>query len=152
MTWQGNFMCRLTLFSLSLIAVICRAIIGKTSWSEKAKILFKSSYLPIDDDWRIVGDGVPDILFCGSEQKKHFVIRLFLSFGFIFNILQNRFSLQPLLICYLQKCSFKPAKILDCIFCEASFETASGRTIHLNMCKLKPSPVADSGCRELVKV
>ena len=67
----------------------------------------------IEDDWRIVGDGVPDILFCGSEQKKHFVIRLFLSFGFIFNILQNRFSLQPLLICYLQKYSFKPAKILD---------------------------------------
>ena len=87
-----------------------------------------------------------------ANRRMNFVIRLFLSFGFIFNILKNRFSLQPLLICYLQKCSFKPAKILDCIFCEASFETASGRTIHLNMCRLKPSPVANSGCRELVNV
>ena len=42
MTWQGNFICELMLFSLSLIAVICRPIFGKTSWSEKAKILSKS--------------------------------------------------------------------------------------------------------------
>ena len=90
--------------------------------------------------------------FSEAVNRRSILLRLLLSFGFIFNILQNRFSLQPLLICYLQKCSFKPAKILDCIFCEASFETASGRTIHLNMCKLKPSPVADSGCRELVNV
>ena len=56
LTWQGNFICKLKLFSLSLIAVICRAIIiGKTSWSEKAKILSKSSYLPIDDDVEYLG-------------------------------------------------------------------------------------------------
>lgn len=42
MTWQGNLICKLILFSLFLIAVICRAIFGKTSWSEKAKILSKS--------------------------------------------------------------------------------------------------------------
>ena len=42
LTWQGNFICRLTLFSLSLIAATCWAIIGKTSWSEKAMILSKS--------------------------------------------------------------------------------------------------------------
>ena len=49
-TWQGNFICKLILFSLSLIAVIFRAIFGKTSRSEKAKILSRSccSYLPID--------------------------------------------------------------------------------------------------------
>ena len=50
MTWQGNFICKLILFSLSLIAVICRAIFGKTGWSEKAEILSKCccSYLLID--------------------------------------------------------------------------------------------------------
>ena len=42
LTWQGNFICKLILFSLSLIAATCRAIIGKTSWSEKAMILSKS--------------------------------------------------------------------------------------------------------------
>ena len=63
---QYMYMCILTLFSLSLIAVICRAIIGKTCRSEKVLDPFKSSYLPIDDDWRIVGDGAPDILFCGQ--------------------------------------------------------------------------------------
>ena len=50
LTWQGNFICELMLFSLFLIADICRAIFGKTSWNEKAKILSRSccSYLPID--------------------------------------------------------------------------------------------------------
>ena len=50
MTRQGSFICKLILFSLSLIAVICRAIFGKTGWSEKAEILSKCccSYLLID--------------------------------------------------------------------------------------------------------
>ena len=61
LTWQGNFICKLILFSLSLIAVTCRAIIGKTSWSEKAKILSKISYLPMDDDVEWVGT---IILYC----------------------------------------------------------------------------------------
>ena len=93
----------------------------------------------------------PDCLFCGyelntkSDQKKHFAVRLFLSLDFFIK-LQYRLCLQVLFICYLQVCSLKPAKIFDCVFCEASFETARGRTIHLNTCKMKPSPVADFSC------
>ena len=103
---------------------------------------------------QVLEGGVPDFLFCGhelnikSEQKKHFAIRLFwLSISCKIGSFTTKVDLL-----FTGMFFYKPAKIFDCIFCKASFETASGRTIHLNTCKLKPSPVADLSCRESVNV